>query len=106
MPITPEQADQAKDIILQTLDTHHQGRLPYREVWTKAAANSDGVPFLKVWVIYDGKPDVLDIGMLNSYDPYLMKVLREVGIYAITSISYIPQSDADELGQEWLMAGW
>ena len=44
--------------------------------------------------------------MLNSYDPYLMKVLREVGIYAITSISYIPQSDADELGQEWLMAGW
>ena len=55
MPITPEQADQAKDIILQTLDTHHQGRLPYREVWTKAAANSDGVPFLKVWVIYDGK---------------------------------------------------
>ena len=40
MPITAEQADQAKDIILKTLDIHHQGNLPYREVWTKPAAET------------------------------------------------------------------
>ncbi len=104
--ITAEQAEQAKSIILETLDVHHQGGLPYRQVWTKATEDFDGVPFLKVWVIYEGQPDILDIGRLNSYDPYLMNILRGVGIYAIPSISYIPQSDVDELGQEWITAGW
>lgn len=102
MAITAEQAEQAKSIILATLDDHHQGNLPYLEVWTKPTEDFDGVPFLKVWVIYDGLPNILDIGRLNSYDPYLMKILREVGIYAITSISYIPQSDIDELGTPWI----
>ena len=37
MPITAEQAAQAKDIILDCLDDYHQGHLPFREVWTKAA---------------------------------------------------------------------
>ena len=104
--ITAEQADQAKDIILQTLDTHHKGRLPYREVWTKPTEDFDGVPFLKVWVIYDGKPDILDAGMLNSYDSFLYQTLIDAGIRALPSISYLPQSDVDEVGKEWLMAGW
>ena len=60
------------------------------------------MPFLDVWVIYDGKPDILDTGRLNSYDPYLMKLLSEVGIYTITCISYIPESDVDELGTPWI----
>ena len=105
MTITAEQADQAKDIILQTLDAHHQGRLPYRQVWTKPAEDFEGVSFLDVWVIYDGLPDSLDIGMINSYGSYLYQNLLDVGIRAIPSISYIPQSDVDELGQAWLMAG-
>ena len=107
MPITAEQADQAKDIILKTLDTHHQGSLPYRDVWTKAAAEDfEGVAFLEVWIIYDGMPDILDPGMLNSYGSFLYQTLIDSGIRALPSISYIPQSDADELGKEWLMAGW
>ena len=106
MTITAEQADQAKDIILKTLDIHHKGQLPYRDVWTKPTEDFDGVPFLKVWVIYDGMPGSLDAGMLNSYDSFLYQTLLNAGIRAIPSISYIPQSDADELGQEWLTAGW
>lgn len=105
MTITAEQADQAKDIILKTLDTHHQGRLPYRQVWTKPVEDFEGVPFLKVWIIYDGTPDVLDVGMLISYGSYLYQTLLDAGIRALPSISYIPQSDVDEMGQEWLMAG-
>ena len=52
-------------------------------------------------------PDILDAGMnVNSYDSYLYQTLLDAGIRALPSISYIPQSDADELGKEWLMAGW
>ena len=102
MTITAEQADQAKGIILETLDDHHQGRLPYREVWTKPTEDFDGVPFLDVWVIYDGLPDILDIDRLNSYGSYLYQAMLDAGIRAIPSISYIPQSDTDQLGTPWI----
>ena len=105
MLITAEQTEQAKDIIFETLDVHHQGNLPYRDVWTKAAEDFDGVPFLDVCIIYDGMPDNLDIPRLNSYDSFLYQALLDAGIRALPSISYIPQSDADEMGQERLMAG-
>ncbi len=106
MPITPEQADQVKDIILETLDTYHQGNLPYRDVWTKAPAEDfEGVAFVDVWIIYDGKPGSLDPGMLNSYDSFLYQTLIDAGIRALPSTSYIPESDAAELGKEWIMAG-
>ena len=100
--ITAEQAEQAKGIVLETLDVHHQGSLPFRQVWTKPSEDFDGAPFLKVWVVYDGEPNDLDIPMLNSYGPYLMEILRDAGIYAIPSVSYIPQSDIDELGTSWI----
>ena len=107
MPITAEQADQAKDIILETLDIHHQGSLPYRDVWTKPAAEDfEGVAFLEVWIIYDGEPGSLNVPMLNSYDSYLYQTLLDAGIRALPSISYVPESDVAELGKEWLMAGW
>ena len=99
--ITAERAEQAKGIILDTLDGHHQGRLPYRQVWTKATEDFDGVPLLDVWVIYDGKPDILDIGRLNSYGSYLYRVMLDAGIRAIPCISYIPESDVDQLGTPW-----
>ena len=102
MTITAEQADQAKGIILETLDDHHQGRLPYREVWTKPTEDFDGVAFLDVWVIYDGLPDILDIDRLNSYGSYLYQMMLDAGIRAIPSISYIPQSDAEQLGTPWI----
>ena len=100
--ITAEQAKEAKGIVLETLDVHNQGRLPFRQVWTKPSEDFDGVPFVDVMVVYDGEPGDLDIPMLNSYGPYLMKILREAGIYAIPAISYIPQSDIDELGTSWI----
>ena len=104
--ITPEQADQAKEIILKTLDIHHKGSLPYREVWTKAAAEDfEGLAYLYVWIIYDGKPDILDTGINISYGSYLYQTLIDAGIRALPSISYLPQSDVDELGKEWIMAG-
>ena len=101
MTITAEQAEQAKDIILATLDDHHQGNLPYLEVWTKPTEDFDGVPFLKVWVIYDGLPDSLDIDRLNSYLPYLHREMLDAGIQALASISYIPQADTEEYGTPW-----
>ena len=102
MSITAEQAEQARDIIRETLDTHHEGRLPYRQVWTKPEEDFDGVPYLRVWVIYDGLPSSLNIERLNSYDLYLMTFLRKIGIDALTSISYVPETDLDELGTPWI----
>ena len=107
MIITAEQVVQAREIILETLDTHHRGNLPYRQVWTRPAEDFDGVPFLDVWVSYDGDPSVLDIGMLNSYDVYLTMKLREAGIHVLAGTSYIPASDLEELGGEsWLGKSW
>ena len=57
MTITAEQTDQARDIILDCLNVHHQNRIPFREVWAKPTLDFDNVPFLNVWVIYDGEPD-------------------------------------------------
>ena len=101
MTITAEQADQAQGIILECLNIHHQHRVPFRQVWTRAGQDFDDVPFLDVWVIYDGEPRSLDISLLNSFDVYLMGALRKAGIYAIPSISYIPESEADQLGAPW-----
>jgi len=105
MLITAKQLEQAKDIVLKTLDTYHQGGLPYRDVWTKASEDFDGVAFVDVWIVYEGERSILDIGMLNSYGSYLYQALLDAGIRALPSISYIPQSDVDEMGKAWLMAG-
>ncbi len=104
--ITPEQADQAKEIILETLDTHHKGNLPYRDIWTKPVEDFEGLAYVYVWIIYDGKPDILDTRMNLSYGSYLYQTLIDAGIRALPSISYLPQSDVDEVGKECLMAGW
>ena len=101
MTITAEQADQAKRIILDCLNIHHQNRVPFSQVWTKPTHDFDDVPFLDVWVIYAGEPRHLDTALLNSFDTYLMEALSNVGIRAIPSISYVPQSEADQLGTPW-----
>ena len=101
MTITAEQADQAKGIILDCLNIHHQNRVPFSQVWTKPTHDFDDVPFLDVWVIYAGEPQHLDTALLNSFDTYLMEALSNVGIRAIPSISYVPQSEADQLGAPW-----
>ena len=99
--ITAEQAEQAREIVLGTLDEHHQGNFPWRQVWTKPDEDFDGVPFVDVWVIYEGDPSILDIPRLNSYDARLHRALREAGIHALPSVSYIPEGDLDELGTPW-----
>ena len=106
MTITAEQAEQVKDIILNTLDTYHKGNLPYKEVWTKAAEEDfEGVAFVDVWIIYEGERSNLDIRMLNSYDGFLYQTMLDAGIRALPSISYLTQSDVEEVGKTRLMAG-
>ncbi len=101
MTVTAEQASQAQGIILECLNIHHQHRVPFRKVWTKADQDFEEVPFLDVWVIYDGERSSLDTAKLNSFDTYLMKALRDAGIHAIPSISYVPQSEAEQIGAPW-----
>ena len=106
MTITAEQAEQVKDIILNTLDAYHKGNLPYKEVWTKAAEEDfEGVAYVDVWIIYEGERTDLDIRMLNSYDSFLYQTMLDAGIRALPSVSHIPQSAVDEKGKAWLMAG-
>ena len=104
MLITEEQVKQAKDIVLKTLDIHYQDSLPYRDVWTKASEDFDGVAFVDVWIIYEGERSILDIPMLNSYDSFLYRTLLDAGIRALPSTSYLTQSDVDERGKAWFMA--
>ena len=52
-------------------------------------------------MIYDGERSSLDTAKLNSFDTYLMKALRDAGIHAIPSISYVPQSEAEQIGAPW-----
>ena len=100
--ITAEQAEQAKGIVLETLDVHHQGSLPFRQVWTKPSEDFDGAPFLKVWVVYDGEPSDLDIPMLNSYDLYLLEDSARCRHqrYPVRFL-YFAQIDREKLGTSW-----
>ena len=99
--ITAEQAEQAKDIVLATLDDHNQQSVPFLEVLTKPSEDFDGVAFVDVMVVYDGEPSDLDAGILNSYDSFLYMALREAGICALPAVSYIPPSDREKLGTSW-----
>ena len=89
MTATAEQADLAQRIILECLDKHDQHREPFQQVWTEPAHDFDDVPVLDVWVTYDGEPRSLDTALHNTFHTYLMEELRNAGVYAIPSISYI-----------------
>ena len=101
MTVTAEQAEQARAIILDCLNIHHEYQVPFLEVWTRPTVDFDDVPFLEVWVSYDGKPEILDVGKLNSFDRFLMTHLRKAGINALTAISYIPKQNIAQLGTPW-----
>lgn len=101
MTITAKQADQAKGIVRETLDAHNRQSVRFTDVLTKPDEDFDGVPFLDVFLVYDGEPSDLDIGVLNSYDSHLLTALRDAGIHAIPCVEYISQSDIDQLGAPW-----
>ena len=101
MTVTAEQAEQAQSIILDSLKRHHPHGVSFQKAWAKGTHDFDDVPFLDVWVIFEGEPTDLDIALLNSFDTYLMGELREIGIHAFTSISYVPLSEVDQLGAPW-----
>ena len=99
--ITVEQAEEAKSIIRETLDVHNRQSVPFVQIWTKPREDFDGVAFLKVWLVYEGKHSDLDVGVLNSYDRHLFKALREAGIDALPSVSYIPITDVERNHTPW-----
>ena len=71
------------------MDKHDRHREPFQQVWTEPAHDFDDVPVLDVWVIYDGEPRSLDTALHNTFHTSLMEELRNAGVYAIPSISYI-----------------
>lgn len=101
MTITAEQADQARGIILDCLNVHHQNRIPFKQVWTKPDEDFEGNPFLIVWAIYGGDPRGLDVRLLNSFDAYLIEHLLKAGIRAMPSVSYVHESETDQLSTQW-----
>ena len=103
--ITPEQTAQAQAMIHEALKAHHPHGVSFREVWAKPGLAFDDVQFLKVWVIYEGEYSGFDIGLLNSFDSYIMEQLHNAGIYAFPAISYIPYFEAEQVGTPWLEEG-
>ena len=101
MTVTEEQTEQAQALILDRLNDHLNFQVLFQQVWARPTLDMDDVPFLLVWAIYKGDPQALDISLLNSFDPYIMEELRNIGIEAIPSISYIPANEADQLGEPW-----
>ena len=101
MTVTEEQAQQAQGIILDCLKQHHPHGVSFQKAWAKGTHDLDDMPFLDVWVIFEGEATNLDIALLNSFDTYLMGELREIGIQAFTSISYVPLSEVDQLEAPW-----
>ena len=99
MTVTEEQAEQAQALILDCLNEHLSFQVPFQQVWARPALDLDDVPSLLVWAIYKADPQSLDIPLLNSFGPYIMEEMRNIGIEAIPSISYIPDSEADQLGE-------
>lgn len=101
MNITAEQTQEAQTLILDRLNKHLDFQVPFRKVWAKPMTDMDNINFLMVWALYEGEDESLDIPKLNSFDPYIMAELRDIGIEAIPSISYVPTSEAELLGEPW-----
>ena len=101
MTVTEEQTEQAQALILDRLNQHLNFQVPFQQVWARPTLDMDDVPFLEIWAIYDGDPQALEIPLLNSFGPYIMEELRHIGIEAIPDISYVPASEADQLGEPW-----
>ena len=99
--ISTEQANKAKEIVLDTLDEHNPQNVRFSQVWTNPSEDFDGVPFVDVVLVYDGEPSDIDARIANSYDGYLFEVLRKAGIHAIPCVDYITQSDIDQNGAPW-----
>ncbi len=101
MTVSEKQTEQAQALILDRLNQHLNFQVPFRQVWAKPALDMDDVPFLEIWAIYEGDPRALEVPLLNSFGPYIMEELREIGIEAIPDISYVPATEADQLGEPW-----
>lgn len=101
MTVTEKQTEEAQALILTRLCQHLNFQVPFRQVWARPGWDMDDVPFLEIWAIYEGDSKALDIPLLNSFGPYIMEELREIGIEAIPDISYVPASEADQLGEPW-----
>ena len=102
MIISPEQAEQAHAIILDCLNVRHKHRVPFQQVWSKPTEDFDGYPFVEAWVIYGGDPRGLDPDLLNSFNTYVADSLRQAGILVLPSISYVHESEVDQLGTPWI----
>ena len=97
MTISEEQTRQAESMISDNLQLHHKHKVAFQSVKAKPALDQDDEEYLGVWVIYDGEPNSLDPRLLNSFHRVIMEPLRNLGIHARPSISYVHQSEAHEL---------
>ena len=97
MTISENQTQQAEAMISDNLQIHHGNKVAFQRVTAKSTLDLDNEEYLSVWVIYDGEPNSLDPRLLNSFHRVIVEPLRNLGIHARPSISYIHQSEAHEL---------
>lgn len=97
MTIPEDQTRQAEAMISDYLQIHHRNKVASQTINAKPALDLDNEEYLNVWVIYDGEPNSLDPRLLNSLHRVVMEPLRNLGIHARSSISYIHQSEAHKL---------
>ena len=97
MTISEDQIRQAEAHIKDHLQIHHKHKVAFRSVKAKPALDLDDEEYLNVWAIYDGEPNSLDPRLLNSFHRVIVELLRNLGIHARPSISYVHQSEAHEV---------
>lgn len=97
MSISEDQTRQVEAMISDNLQIHHRNKVAFQSVRAKPALDLDNEEYLSVWVIYDGEPNSLDPRLLNSFHRVIVEPLRNLGIHARPSISYIHKSEAHEL---------
>ena len=98
MTISEDQTRLAEAMISDNLQIHHRNKVAFQSVKAKPELDLDDEEYLNVWVIYDGEPSSLDPRLLNSFYRAIAEPLRNLGIDAKPSISYVHQSEAHELG--------
>ena len=97
MTISEDQTRQAEAMISDNLQIHHSNKVAFQSVKAKTVLDLDNEEYLNIQVIYDGEPNLLDPGLLKSFHRVILEPLRNLGIHARPSISYIHQSEAHQL---------
>lgn len=111
-----EKIQKARDIVCRAIHSHFPNDLEAQRrmdqivvgdpIVVDAAvdefgSDASGKPYLKIWIVYDGNQDQLDVGRTTETMDLIRSRLLEAGIEDFPSASWVEKSEWLQLLPKW-----